>query len=65
MYEFGKLRFVNVSEFKGKPYVNIREYYEKDGKPQPGKKGIALNIEQWTKFKQIIDKVDRDLKKFK
>ena len=27
-----------VSEFKGKLMVNIREYYEKDGKSLPGKK---------------------------
>lgn len=31
-------RRVNVSEFKGKPLVNIREYYEKDGELLPGKK---------------------------
>ena len=37
--KLGKLRFVNVSEFKGKPYVNIREYYESNGKTLPGKKG--------------------------
>lgn len=31
-------RRVNVSEFKGKKLVNIREYYEKDGEMLPGKK---------------------------
>lgn len=32
----GKRRLV-VSEFKGNTMINIREYYEKDGKALPGK----------------------------
>lgn len=65
MYEIGKMKFVSVSEFKGKAFVNIREYYEKDGKQLPGKKGIALAIDQWEKLKQFVDKIDRDVKKHK
>lgn len=42
--EDGKLqlaskKYVSISEFRGKKYVDIREYYEKDGKSLPGKKG--------------------------
>ena len=33
------MRFAYVSEFRGRKMVNIREYYEKDGKILPGKKG--------------------------
>lgn len=65
MYNLGRLRFVNVSEFRGKALVNIREYYEKDGKTLPGKKGISLSIEQWEKLKNFISKIDRDVNKFK
>ena len=37
-WEISKLRRVTVSSFKGKTLVNVREYYEKDGKELPGKK---------------------------
>ncbi|KAI6192222.1 hypothetical protein M3Y97_00313800 [Aphelenchoides bicaudatus] len=43
MHEIGNNRFISVSMFKGKVFVNIREYYEKDGKLLPGKKGNFLN----------------------
>lgn len=33
------MRYVTVSEFKGKKYVNIREYYDNDGEMKPGRKG--------------------------
>jgi hypothetical protein len=64
MYELAKMRFVNVSEFKGKAYVNIREYYEANGKTMPGKKGISLSIDQWENLKKHIANIDKDLKKF-
>jgi len=36
--QISKNRRVAISEFKGKFMVNIREYYEADGKQLPGKK---------------------------
>ena len=46
---------VEASEFKGKTYVAIREYYEKDGEMLPGRKGINLNMEEW---KELLDNID-------
>ncbi|CAF1449388.1 unnamed protein product [Adineta ricciae] len=65
LYEFGKLRYVSVSEFRGKPYINIREYYDDKGVEKPGKKGISLTMDQWETLKTLISQVDKDLKQSK
>lgn len=62
-YSLGKNRFLKLSEFKGKWYINIREYYNDDGELKPGKKGIMLTIEQWHKLKDHVDDIDEEIKK--
>ncbi|CAF4278893.1 unnamed protein product [Rotaria socialis] len=62
LYELGKLRYISVSEFKGKSLINIREYYEDKGVHKPGKKGISLSVDQWEKLKSVISQIDKDLK---
>lgn len=62
-WDLGNRRFVKLSEFKGKWYVNIREFYDAGGELKPGKKGIMLTMEQWQKFKGLIDDVDEAIKK--
>ncbi|EPX71442.1 transcription coactivator PC4 [Schizosaccharomyces octosporus yFS286] len=52
----GKKR-VTLSDFRGTTYVHIREYYEKDGEMLPGKKGIALNPNEWMQFKRMVGEV--------
>ena len=64
MYMLAKQRFINVSEFRGKPLVNIREYYESNGKTLPGKKGISLSIDQWENLKKNIANIDADIKRY-
>ena len=59
MFEIGKKKYVNVRVFKGKVLIDIREYYEdNDGNLKPGKKGIALQVEQWEALKGQIAKTD-------
>ncbi|KAI5692903.1 hypothetical protein M8J75_003411 [Diaphorina citri] len=35
------MRFVKVDEFRGRPLISIREYYEKNGQLLPGKKELV------------------------
>uniref|UniRef100_A0A023EET7 Putative transcriptional coactivator p15 n=2 Tax=Aedes albopictus TaxID=7160 RepID=A0A023EET7_AEDAL len=57
-------RKVTVKEFKGKIYVNVREYYEKDGQSLPGKKGISLTVPQWKKLMEHADEINDKIKTF-
>ncbi|XP_076264094.1 single stranded-binding protein c31A [Rhynchophorus ferrugineus] len=62
-WDLGKSRFVKVTDFKGKVYINIREFYNSDGDLKPGKKGIMLTGEQWQRFKASVDEIDEEFKK--
>lgn len=46
-WELSGMRRITISEFKGKKYINIREYYEKDGKDLPGKKVLYFVGVYW------------------
>jgi hypothetical protein len=37
-WELSRVRRVGISTFKNNTFINIREFYEKDGKSLPGKK---------------------------
>jgi len=59
-FDLGRDRKISVSEFKGRKYVNIREYYDAGGgEMKPGKKGISLSREQWDMFTQVKDDVNK------
>ncbi|KAF9475537.1 PC4-domain-containing protein [Pholiota conissans] len=62
--DLGKKRRAIVRSFKKIPLLDIREYYEVDGDERPGKKGIALTLDQWKLLKggsNAIDKLFSDL----
>jgi hypothetical protein len=52
--ELSSMRKACISAFKGKHYVNIREYFEKDGALAPGTKGVALDRGQWDALTQLM-----------
>ena len=49
---------ITVQVFKGAPTISFREYYEKNGKWLPGKKGINLNAEQFENLREKIADVE-------
>jgi len=59
----GKNRFVNVRCFKGKQYLDIREFFmNSNGQMQPGKKGVTLKRAQWDHLKDSFFDIDDKLR---
>ena len=56
---------VSIRKFKGQIYVDIREYYEKDGEKKPSKKGISLKPDLWEKLKSRMSDIDTAIKNLK
>lgn len=47
-------RRVTISKWQGNVRVDLREYYDKDGKMLPGKKGLSLSLKQYELLKDLI-----------
>ena len=60
---FNRIEKFQVREFKGKTYIDIREWYvdKKDMETKPGKKGVSLNTVQFQQLRSIIEEVNRAL----
>jgi hypothetical protein len=52
----GASKKAKVSSYKGRVYVDIREYYvdKNSAEELPGKKGITLDAAQWEAFKEVV-----------
>ena len=60
-WEIGNHRRVTVNKYGGKILVHIRQYYEKDGKQLPGKKGITLQKDAWDNLKLLSADIDNEM----
>ena len=56
-----KSRKVSVSSYRGSILIHFREYYEKEGVISPGKKGIALTLDQWKLVKEHIPTISNEV----
>ncbi|XP_020594779.1 RNA polymerase II transcriptional coactivator KIWI-like [Phalaenopsis equestris] len=56
--ELSKGRRVTVRNWQGKVVVDIREFYIKDGKELPGKKGISLPLDQWEVLRDHVEEIN-------
>ncbi|KAI0885665.1 PC4-domain-containing protein [Annulohypoxylon maeteangense] len=62
-WSLGGTRRVTISDFKGKTYINIREYYtDASGSLKPGKKGIMISLEQYDKLVEAIPSINAELR---
>ncbi|XP_073146700.1 RNA polymerase II transcriptional coactivator KIWI-like [Henckelia pumila] len=59
--DLSKNRKLSVRNWQGKIVVDIREFYVKDGKEFPGKKGISLGIDQWNILRDHVDEIDNEV----
>ncbi|KAI0206915.1 transcriptional Coactivator p15-domain-containing protein [Astrocystis sublimbata] len=60
-WPLGTTRRVTIQNFKGKDYINIREYYDSNGELKPGKKGIMLPLEQYDSLVAAIPAINAEL----
>jgi len=51
-----------VRSWKGKVYVDMREFYVKDGRTLPTRKGISLQLDQWKILRDNTKAIDEAIK---
>ncbi|KAG5669572.1 hypothetical protein PVAND_017459 [Polypedilum vanderplanki] len=61
-WELDRNRRVSLSSFKGKQYLNIREYYldKSSGQWRPGKSGITLTKKEWSQLLELQPQIKFD-----
>ncbi|KAE8801675.1 RNA polymerase II transcriptional coactivator KIWI [Hordeum vulgare] len=60
--QISKNKRVAVRSWNGKVMVDMREFYVKDGKSLPTRKGISLSMDQWEILRDNIKAIDEAVK---
>ena len=53
----------SIAEFKNEFYVDFREYVQTEKYSGPTKKGIRFHIENWDAFRELVEKMDQEIRK--
>ncbi|KAK5168731.1 uncharacterized protein LTR77_006040 [Saxophila tyrrhenica] len=61
-WEISGKRRLQISDYDGNTFIAIREFYEKDGKTLPGKKGISMSVEQYAAVVELLPQIEGVLK---
>lgn len=51
-----------VGIWQGRDFIDIREYVDSAEYKGKTKKGIHFSLEDWEKFKDLISKIDKEVK---
>jgi hypothetical protein len=63
--QLSETRYIEVTKFRGKTLISIREYYkDQSGQMRPGKKGISLSVSQWTTIIENAEKINDTILKY-
>jgi hypothetical protein len=57
--QLSETRFLEVTKFRGKTLISIREFYEDaNGNLRHSKKGISLSVDQWTTLVENAERIN-------
>ncbi|BFU25166.1 transcriptional coactivator p15 (pc4), putative [Entamoeba histolytica HM-1:IMSS-B] len=60
--QLGERKYVRLNQFRGTKYIDVREFYERDGELKPGQKGISLKDYEFEELVNNIDKIKKWIK---